>query len=83
MIRNLYTIRDEASGLFMRPTTSETNDVAIRDFDYAVKSNELMSYKPTDFSLWLIGHYDDVTGVIESIDPQCLKRGEKRGRGNG
>lgn len=54
MIRGMYTIRDEASQLYMTPTTSPTNEVAIRDFDYAVKSNDLMRFKPTDFSLWKI-----------------------------
>lgn len=78
MIRGLYTIRDEASGLYMTPTTNLTNDAAIRDFDFALKSNELMKFKPQDFSLWKIGEYDDVTGVIDADNPQCLKRGVKR-----
>lgn len=79
MIRGMYTIRDEASQLYMTPTTSLTNEAAIRDFDFALKSNELMRFKPTDFSLWHIADYDDVTGIVESIPPQCLKRGSKRG----
>lgn len=79
MIRGMYTVRDEASQLYMTPTTSATNEVAIRDFDYALKSNELMRFKPTDFSLWKIADYDDVTGIVEPIPPQCLKRGSKRG----
>lgn len=80
MIKGLYTVRDEASGLYMTPTTSMTNEVAIRDFDYALKSNELMRFKPTDFSLWKIGDYDDVTGIVEAIPPQCIKRGTKHGK---
>lgn len=83
MIRGIYTVRDEASGLYMTPTASITNEVAIRDFDYAVQSNDLMRYKPEDFSLWHIGDYDDATGVIDACNPQCIKRGTKRGARHG
>lgn len=80
MIRGVYTVRDEASALFMAIQLNENNDVAIRSFDYAMQSNDLMAFRPQDFSLWYIGDYDDTTGVITSKDPVCLKRGVKRAK---
>lgn len=80
MIRGIYTVRDEASGLFMQLQVNDNNDVAIRSFDFAMASNEMMKFRPEDFSLWYLGDYDDTTGVIDSKDPMILKRGVKRGK---
>lgn len=80
MIRGIYTIRDESSTLFMNLQVNDNNDVAIRGFDYAMSSQELMKFRPEDFSLWYLGDYDDVTGIITGKDPICLKRGVKRGK---
>lgn len=80
MIRGVYTVRDEASGLFMQLQVNDNNDVAIRSFDFAMASNEMMKFRPEDFSLWYLGDYDDNTGVIDSKDPMILKRGVKRGK---
>lgn len=78
MIFGVYTIRDEASGLFMAPQVSENNDVAIRSFDYAMQSNDLMKYKPEDFALYYVGDYDNTTGVLTAKDTIILKRGVRR-----
>lgn len=80
MVRGIYTVRDEASGLFMQLQVNDNNDVAIRSFDFAMQSNELMRFRPEDFSLWYLGNYDDVSGVLDAKDPQILKRGVKRGK---
>lgn len=80
MIRGIYTIRDEASATYMALQLNENNDVAIRNFDYAMVNNEMMKFSPSDFSLWYIGDYDDETGLIEAKNPLKLKVGVKRGR---
>lgn len=81
MIRGLYSIRDEASGLYMSVQVSDTDDVAMRSFDFACRSHELMQFKPEDFSLWRVASWDDVTGVVTGVDPILVKRGVKRGKG--
>lgn len=78
MIRGIYTVRDEASQIYMSLQVSETESVAIRNFDYALKSNDMMMFKPEDFSLWCVGSYDDVKGIITAETPRCIKRGGKR-----
>lgn len=80
MIRGVYTIRDEASGLFMGMQLNDNNDVAIRNFDYAMSHNDMMAFRPTDYSLWYLGDYDDTTGVIDSKNPMMIKRGVKNGK---
>lgn len=80
MIRGVYTIRDEASSLFMTLQVNDNNDVAMRNFDYAMQTNDIMKFSPSDFSLWYVGDYDDTTGIITSKDPLLLKRGVKRGK---
>lgn len=80
MIRGIYTVRDEASGLFMGLQLNENNDVAIRSFDYAMSHNDMMAFRPTDYSLWCLGDYDDTTGIINSKNPMMIKRGVKNGK---
>lgn len=80
MIRGIYTVRDEASTLYMSLMVNDTDDVALRGFDYALSSNEMMKFKPQDYSLWRVGSFDDVTGILSSETPKCLKRGVKRGK---
>lgn len=80
MIRGIYTVRDESSTLFMSLQLNENDATAIRSFDYALASNDLMRFSPETFSLWKVGLYDDTTGVIDACDPVCVKRGVKRGK---
>lgn len=80
MIRGMYTIRDEASALYMDIQLNVNNDMAIRNFDYAMAKNDMMGFRPEDFSLWYIGDYDDATALINPKDPLLLKRGVKNAR---
>lgn len=80
MIHGIYTVRDEASTLYMSLQVNDNHDVAMRSFDFAMQSNDLMRFRPEDFSLWYLGDYDDVTGLITAKDPTLIKRGVKRGK---
>ena len=79
MVRGIYTIRDEVSLLYMALQLNENSAVAIRNFDYAMSKNDMMNFRPEDFSLWYLGEYDDVTGIVSSVPPQIIKRGAKKG----
>lgn len=76
----IYTVRDEPSQAFMALQVHDNDELAIRSFDFAMSSNEMMKFRPEDFSLWYVGDYDSTTGIIEGRAPKILKRGEKRGR---
>ena len=79
MMKGLYTVRDESSTLYMDVQTSLNHKVAIRNFDVAMSHNDLMSFRPEDFSLWYLGEYDDTSGIINPVSPQIIKRGAKKG----
>lgn len=79
MIFGVYTVRDEPSQNFMQLQLHDNDELAIRGFDFAMQSNEMMKFKPEDFSLWYLGNYDSVTGILEPQNPRVIKRGVKRG----
>lgn len=78
MIQGVYTVRDEPSGAFMGLQLNQNDEVAIRSFDFAMQSNEIMRFHPEDFSLWLVGEYDDQTGCIQPFPPKKIKQGVKK-----
>lgn len=78
MIRGIYTVRDEASQLHMALQLNGFDEEAIRNFDFALEQNDMMRFKPEDFSLWYLGEYDDTTGIINPVPPRLIKRGVKR-----
>lgn len=65
----VYAVRDKAS-CFMSPIVDATDQSAIRNFARAVNQDgSLMDFSPSDFDLYLIGHYDDQTGALAPADP--------------
>lgn len=69
MIYPVFSIRDVKT-TFMAPLIEINDRAAIRNFSRVVNSDDgLMSYSPSDFDLYLIGHFDDQSGKIESVDP--------------
>ena len=78
MKHGIYTVRDEPSEAFMALQLHQFDDLAIRAFDFAMSTNDLMKFRPEDFSLWYLGVYDDQTGLIDPASPKVIKRGVKR-----
>lgn len=76
----IYCMRDEASGIFLAPDVSPNDEVAVRQFDFALEKNDMMHFRPEDFSLWAVGTFDDQTGVIDAGQGRMIKRGVKRGK---
>lgn len=80
MIYKVYCMHDDAAGIFLQPNSEATDDVAIRNFDYACAKNEVMAFRPSDFSLWCIGEFDDQKGTLQYFDPQKIKQATKRSK---
>jgi len=77
MIYNVYCCKDDTTG-FLTPTFEPNDNYAIRSFKYACSQTSIMGFKPTDFSLFLIGTFDTDSGLIESYStPEFICRGEK------
>lgn len=67
MIYNVYAVRDRKSG-FMSPVLAQSDDLAIRDFSYAVKNDSgLLHQYPADFVLCKLATFDNHTGRFENL----------------
>lgn len=80
MILHVYSVRDRLTG-FMTPTVESSDPVAMRNFEMACSSlnrdKSLMSFKPSDYSLYRIADYDTDTGeLIPSFPPVTICSGD-------
>lgn len=74
---NLYTVYDSKSGIYSPPFCFINHPVAVRSFTESVKNVDSQIAKtPDDFSLLLLGTYDDVTAVADMlIAPETIITG--------
>lgn len=71
MILRMYSIRDELSG-FMSPVLEQNDAIAMRNFRMACDSQQaqsLMSFKPSDFTLYHIADFDTNNGCVAQVLP--------------
>lgn len=68
MKKNLYSIRDNKAG-FWSPREDINDDTALRNFAFAVNTNELMMFRPNDYDLYFVGTFDDERGLMEPAEP--------------
>lgn len=63
----IYSIKDTKIG-FMNPFYSHNDGTAVRDFTNAANepNKNVINTNPEDKELWLLGEFDDQTGVITS-----------------
>lgn len=65
MLHKLIAIYDSKSETYMRPATAKTKGEALRSFiTEANNSKSKLNMYPEDFSLWIIGEFDDSSGQI-------------------
>lgn len=70
MIMKIFSVHDAAVGGYMQPFFSPTTGSAIRSLTEAVNDPKHDFHKHSkDYSLWLLGDYDDTTGVISAGPP--------------
>lgn len=66
----MYAVKDELTGKFMQPmfieNTEESAKLAIRQFASNVNNIKLWKDNPNDFSLYLVGVFDDELGAKSS-----------------
>lgn len=72
----IYSIRDAKGEIFNQPFYKKTHGEAERDFQTLCKDEKSMPHQyPEDFDLYFLGHYDDQTGKIQSLDtPQHITK---------
>jgi hypothetical protein len=65
MIVKLFAVLDTASGVYDGPVPAQTETLANRNFQDMIQNPKSpMNKHPEDFSLWLVGTWNDATGEI-------------------
>lgn len=66
MKASLYSIKDEVSKNFGRIMEQNNSAEAMRTFaDIVLNQETVISKHPTDYTLYKVGEFDTVTGLIE------------------
>lgn len=69
-MKPVIAVYDKKIGLFDQPFTVRRQGEAIREWENIVKDpNNRYGKNPEDFDLFHIANYDEVTGVITSVQP--------------
>lgn len=70
----VYSLKDQAIESFLIPMFMRSEGEARRGLSDAVNKPDQGSLHdhPEHFSLWLVGLYDDETGIIESRPPEFV-----------
>jgi len=73
MILNMYSIFDTASGLYSRPFFGASHAESHRAFsDIALDANHPIGKHPEDYTLFLVGAFDDTTGKVKDVTNESL-----------
>lgn len=69
MVIEIYAVKDKRSGFFLKPFDCRGVTDAIRMISEVANDPKSMLYKHgDDYTLYLIGKLDDLTGVIHTED---------------
>lgn len=72
-------VLDIKGGFFSPPMFVRSKGEAIRSFlDACADNNTTLSKHPTDYQLFLLGSFDDHSGMLVSQVPEMLIAGEAR-----
>lgn len=75
MILQTVAVYDKAAAAYMRPFFVPSLGTAVRSFEDEAKredENNPMFKHPSDFELWHIGEFDDVSGALLPISKPLL-----------
>lgn len=73
MILQIYSVRDSAANAFLQPFFAPGTGLALRYFQDAVNDSNHQFHKHTsDYSLWLLGSFDDSNGSVVPSEPQKI-----------
>lgn len=80
MILRMYSIHDSLTG-FMTPVLEQNDPSAMRNFSMACQQGQsLMSYRPSDFTLYHIADFDSISGeLLPQVPAEVVCRGDSFG----
>ena len=74
---HMCAVRDSAVQAYMRPFVVPHKGGAVRGFmDEVRRPDSELNKHPEDYELWLVGAFDEDTGVVEAVPHECLVRGK-------
>ena len=71
----IYSIKD-TKGAFEAPFLAQNDQLAARNVKTYINSQKGIaeSLYPEDFELWYIGEFDELTGIINAAELNCVCR---------
>ncbi|AJK28300.1 putative nonstructural protein [Eel River basin pequenovirus] len=73
MIQYIFTVFDSAAKAFLEPFFAPTTESALRSFRQVVnKEGHQFNQFPEDYTIFLIGTFDQQTGIITPENPTSL-----------
>lgn len=72
---NVYAVHDSKAEAYMNPFFLQNDNMAIRGFSDAVNGDTPINKHPSDYTLFHIGNYSEVSGSIEPVEPKSLGNG--------
>jgi len=70
---NIYSIFDQASGLYSRPFFTQSDGEAVRSFnDISIDAEHPCGKHPEDYTLFRLGVFDDTNGNFHNEENQSL-----------
>lgn len=77
MIYGIYAIKDEKVG-FLQVMQDSNDMTALRNFEFAVTArNDIYSQFSSDFKLYKLGSFDNLTGELVVSDMELLASGDQ------
>lgn len=72
----LFTVYDSKAEAYLRPFMAQSNATALRSFGDAVSEDTSpMALHPEDYTLFVCGVFDELTGKVEGQVPMSLANG--------
>lgn len=73
MILHMYSVYDKAVNAYLQPFYARSKGEALRAFTEAVNDQKHTFNKhAADYTLMLVGEFDDSSGVIVPVDPRRI-----------
>lgn len=70
---SIFSVYDAAAGAYLHPFFAPTVEFALRNFRQAVNTPDHQFAKfPEDYTLFLIGRFDQSTGQLTPLEPTSL-----------
>lgn len=73
MLLKIYSIKDSKAAAYGTPFFQPTRGLALRAFiDLSMDSQSMPAKHPSDFALFELGEFDQLTGMITYSEPEFL-----------